>query len=261
MANRSITWHQSLTVDLIASDCHVFKPDEGVESALSLMEQNNWDIAGYSEAGTANADAIVKRSDLRKSSCSTLQDVRESLDIGLLVAGQSPILDALPRIVENDRLYVFGKDGVNRLVTLADLGKQQVRLLIFGLISALEVRLLEWIRRENLSSDDLDRALGARVEKARGTLEERKKKAEDTDLFDCLMFIDKVNLTRNLEVKSLLYGQWGRKKLDSIFDRIQRVRDDVSHAHGPSERVTWPKIIEALDFIEAIMAVPIAKTE
>ncbi|MDB4634112.1 hypothetical protein OAG76_01775 [Rubripirellula sp.] len=220
------------------------------------MQQNNWDVAGFSENGSGNVDAIIKRSKIEQLGDNTLQAACESLDIGLLVAGQSLILDALPRIVENERLYVFGKDGVDRLVTLADLSKQQVRLLIFGLISSLEVRLLEWIRRENLSNDDLSRELGDRVNIARRTLEERKKKAEDTDLLDCLMFIDKVNLTRSLSVNSLLYSHWGKKKLDLVFDRIQRLRNDISHAHGPSEQVTWPAIVEALDIIESIMAVP-----
>jgi len=42
-----------------------------------------------------------------------------------------------------------------------------------------------------------------------------------------------------------------------VFDRIQRLRNDISPAHGLSEQVTWPAIFEALDVIESIMAVPI----
>ena len=35
-----------------------------------------------------------------------------------------------------------------------------------------------------------------------------------------------------------------------VFDRIQRLRNDISPAHGLSEQVTWPAIFEALDPLE-----------
>lgn len=255
MLNRTITWHHCLTIDLIASPFHIFTPDTEVDSALRVMKQYNWDIAGYSESGSGNADAIVRRSSLEKPDCTSLKRASENLDIGLLVAEQTPILDALSRIVENERLYVFGKGGVNRLVTLADLNKQQVRLLIFGLISSLEVRLLQWIKRHDVTSGNLSQWLSQeRVEKAERILRLRKEKNEDTDLLDCLMFIDKASLIQKLKISSLL-DPHGRKKWDDFFDRMQRVRDDIAHAHDPSERVTWPNIVQILDLVESMMAV------
>ena len=259
MPDRSITWHQSLTVDLIASPCHVFTPDVGVKSALSLMEQNNWDIAGYSEAGTSNADAIVKRSDLRKSSCSKLQDVRESLDIGLLVAEQTPILEALSRIVENKRLYVFGKGGVNRLVTIADLNKQQGKLLVFGIISALEIRLLDWLRYKKTTDEDLSRVLTSKnLASAKGLLEKRRTTSEDTDLLECLLFRDKFTLVLDAQVEQLKSVCKMVERPRSAFFKIQDIRNNLAHARDASSDTSWGEIASLLDFVKAFIAVPIS---
>ncbi len=258
MSNRSIVWHQSLTVDLIASPCHVFTPDVGVKSALSLMEQNNWDVAGYSEAGTSNADAIVKRSDLKKSSCSTLQDARESLDIGRLVAEQTPILEALSRIVKNERLYVFGQGGVNRLVTIADLNKQQGKLLVFGIVSALEMRLLDWLRYKNSADEDLSRVLTPEnLARAKALLERRKRTSEDTDLLECLLFRDKFTLVLDAQVEQLdvVYNMVEKPK--SAFFQIQDIRNNLAHARDASSDTSWGEIARLLNFVTAFIAVPV----
>lgn len=258
----TLTWHQSLTVGLIASDFRVYSPLDSRDEVLQEMDRNNWDCAGYSSRECKYAEGVIRKQDISASK-EPLSALSEPIDLSTLVASECPIRDALPRIVDNGCLYVFSAKGVNKLVTRADLNKQQVRMLIYGFISSFEVRMAEWIKSTNTDQAEFwqlvereELLTSDRLEKANEVLNRRRQKGEDTELLDCLMFIDKSNLVRKLFADTSL-SKWGKKELKSLFNRMQAIRDDLAHARDANNTVSWMRIVESLETIEEMMQIRI----
>lgn len=98
-----------------------------------------------------------------------------------MIAESTPLLDVLPILRDNQRIFVLERNQVTGIVTRGDLQKAPIRMLLFGLISLFEMNLQKIIRIyypyeswENLLSKK-------RIENVKDLLVERKKRNEAID--------------------------------------------------------------------------------
>ena len=90
-----------------------------------------------------------------------------------------------------DYLFVLEGARLESIVTSADLQKPPVRMLLFGLVSLLEMFLLALVRNHCPEGSFVSVLKPQSLEEATKLYEKRRASNEEIDLADCLHICDK----------------------------------------------------------------------
>lgn len=237
-------WERSLTVSLIAENFECCSEHDQADSILRRMEENNWDEIGICTNQTSGSTATryLRRQDLAELRGELSHIQGRTFEITDLVSANTPISQCLEHIVRRERLFVLDSSGVRKIVALADLSKQPVRIMLFAAVSLLEMAMLSRIQ-ERFPEEEWKKLLSpGRVEKVRDLLAERKRKGHDIDLSDCLQISDKAKILLNC---SQTYCEWDFKSktlANKFFDRLNGLRDQLAHAQDPAGDSDWSEV-------------------
>lgn len=170
----------------------------------------------------------------------------QAIAVDQLVAETAPVWQAMPRLAESRSLFVLTPSGPTGVVTVADLSKQPARLLMFGVISLLEMTMLEVIRREH--PDDSWRGLlsDGRIDKAEALLAQRQDKGQDIDLADCLQWSDKATICAKTHRVMSSWGFASKGACERLFKDVQDLRDQLAHAQHPAPDGDWCRVVQWL---------------
>lgn len=230
----------SLTVEMIAEPIVTVPHSADAAEARRIMQKQHFDVLGVKD-DDGKVVGYIKQKD---ASGGKVKDVFKEFSIDKIVSSGAPLKDCIQLVCDNRRLFVLTVTGVRSIVTVADLRKPPVCLMIFGRISLLETILLEWIRdkypdeawREKLNED--------RVKKAEELYEERREKKQEIDLADCLYLCDKKDIIiKTADLLSKL-GFQSKRKAERFFKQLQDLRDNLAHAQAPDKAMEWPQIAE-----------------
>ena len=202
------------------------------------MKSHNWDTIGVREDHGREASAYLREQDLMDGHCGKYAQRFEIQD---LVSPCSPIYQSLQRLCERKRLFVLGWEGVEGIVTIADLLKQPVRLMLFAEVSLLEMALLTMIGQLFPNDGWTAKLSACRVEKARELHSQRILKKQDIDLADCLQLFDKARIL----LKDEKWDAWGfasKGEADGFFESLNTLRDNLAHGQDPSQGADWTEV-------------------
>jgi len=108
-----------------------------------------------------------------------------------VVGGDATLSDVIHVLTRHDYCFVTSLEEVVGVIGRNDINKPIVRMWLFGLITMIEMRLVEVIQ-ETLSEDDWLCCLSAaRLEKAQTMQAERDRRHQHCELIDCLQLSDK----------------------------------------------------------------------
>ena len=217
-------------------------------TAGGLMKRRGFDTLGVEEEGSVFG--YIERTKLEDG---PLEGQIQVFHPSELVADSTPLLDVLPILLGKPRVFVLKGNRVAEIVARADLQKVPVRMLIFGLISLLEMNFLELIR-EYYPDDGWEEVLSdSRLKSAQDLFELRQQVNEEIDLIDCIQLSDKGTLILKNDKIRVHLG------LDPISDgrrelvRIERLRNKLSHAQDIVQGSSWPEIIKQIDLMERLV--------
>jgi CBS domain-containing protein len=169
----------------------------------------------------------------------------------------SSLKDALAALRAKERVFV--RDAANGgdvvgIVTRADLQKPPFRLYCFGLITLLEMHLLQLIRAEYANDDDAACALltAERAQECRGKFEERKRKGLDIGIADCLQLGDKFTIISKAKDMRARIG-FGGNEWRRFAGDVRDLRDDLAHGQLLDGGREWTDVIERMLEIEALL--------
>lgn len=134
-------FEQAITVSHIAETLEYRNADDEATSIRQYMEQVDFDILGVETAGIV--DGYIHRDDLQMGH---LGDYKQIFHPAELVAESTPLIEAMGLLRDKPRIFVLVSNRVNGIVTRGDLQKAPVRMLIFGLVTLVEMNLLKLIR-------------------------------------------------------------------------------------------------------------------
>lgn len=230
---------REITVALVSEDLHAVSAVAPASEVQKVLEER-----GFDECGVDRGDSIceyVERTTLREG---TVGDHARRVPLERVVATTTPLWACMERLAAGGPLYVLGDHGLEGIVTRFDLSKQPARLLMFGVVSLLELTMLALIRR--VASETWQGCLTpARMEAAETLHAERRRRGEEIDLMDCIQLSDKVTVflkTDNL--KAILGGS--RSSIEDQFKSLQRIRDKLAHAQSPAMNGDWAAVIATL---------------
>jgi hypothetical protein len=172
-----------------------------------------------------------------------------------LVADSASLRDTLPILRERERLFVLKRNEVRWIITRADLQKAPFRLFCFGIVTLLEIRLLDLVR-ETYGDGFRDHLTADRLEACERTHRGRAARREQMDLIDCLQLADKRELvTRHDGLRERL-GFTSKRSAEAMLKQAERLRDQLAHGQELDNGQSWPEVIRLVVELEQLLARP-----
>lgn len=241
------TFDDSLLVRHISTRLRTCRGDQQAVEVQSYMEQHNFDVMGLLDGDKISR--YVSRKRLGEGTCHENGIPIEPREI---VSSTTALIDLLPIMKQRDQLFVLDGFKLESIVTSADLQKQPVRMLLFGLVSLLEMFLLMLVRRHY--PDGLLRSTlnPKRLEDAQKLYDLRRSRNEEIDLADCLQIADK----RDLILKVVAPQQLGfdsRRAADSLFKNAENLRNRLAHSQDLVLGTSWVEVIDLAERIDRFL--------
>lgn len=148
----------------------------------------------------------------------TIASVAGPIRVDEVVAGSTGLASLLPRFAERDHLYVLDGDGIQGVVTRADLQLPPVSMAVLGLVVSLEMALTELIATYSHGSwleqmqDGRRKKLLERFDRA------RRANAEITEL-ECLDLTDRFDLVGRISPLGEALGIASPNRADKVRKR------------------------------------------
>ena len=239
----------SITVRHVLEKLQSCHADDDATVVRKRMEEDlDFDVMGVEEDGEVYG--YVERSSLGTGPCRRYKRMFLPSD---LIAESTPLIDLLPVLHNTPRIFVLDRNKVTGIVTRGDLQKAPVRMLLFGLVTLLEMHLLRLVRIHYPKDSWQSLLSEARLNLARKLFVERKARNEAVDLADCLQFCDKRKLVlRILEIRDCIKRKCG-KSGKFLLESTEKLRDKLAHAQDIVTGSTWPELIDLVRDIEQLL--------
>lgn len=243
--------------DIMTEDLTVFSPEDRVNSVLDKMNEFSFDVAPIEISG--HIRKYVRRKDLQDvSETDRVIDHAITLEGDDLLGTEVPIVNPVPgsrdllNILDmRDKRFAFiVEDGVEGLITYADLNTIQAGVPLYQLISAFEESACDLIHREI----EHDRWLSYLDDNERGDVEELYHSAEeekaDLRLVDCL------NTRQNNEIIRQ-YGLldhlgFDKERANEILREIADLRNDVMHQRPIVGQNSFSEFVEIVSDLKQV---------
>jgi hypothetical protein len=177
-----------------------------------------------------------------------VSEAMRPLDDSLLVTFDEPIKSFIPTLLDTPYRLVVRGPQIDGIVTWSDVHKLPVRLLVFALITHLEMLMAEAIV-DHYGDDNWIHAMKpARQDKFYEKLGALRNDELDPPLIELTEFADKKELLLAGPMAKLDIG--GRKAMSQLR-RIAELRDKVAHAAGfVDDQHALPKFVAVLNSAE-----------
>lgn len=238
----------SITVKYLAETLKSVPADADAAILLPWMEAHDYDVLGIEDGGVVSG--YIMRSLLGQGKCGDFQQIFHPSE---LIAASTPLMELLPLLRDKPRLFVLESNRISGIVTCGDLQKAPVRMLLFGLVTLLEMNLLRLIRIYYPDDSWQQFLKRERVIAAKNLWEQGRARNEAIDLLDYLQFCDKRDLIltstqviEQLGLKSKRYGERFLKAAEALRNKLAHAQDLVSGS-------SWPEVIFLAQEIETLL--------
>ena len=212
------------------------------EKALNIMDKKKFDVYGLSENG------IIKK-------ILNIDGKEKTIEKNEILYDNTPLIDVLYKIRDKKRFLILENGVINKIVTRSDLQKPPVLVVLFGLISILEMFCNELIKffypNESWKNEIKKRRLRYPDKIFKGLV----KREEEIELLYCLQLTDKLNIVFKKELVSKILNELGyisngsKKRLKR---EILELRNSVAHNRFFTKVKSW-EIIRTIEIIEEIL--------
>lgn len=241
-------FEESITVKYVAEPLMAVPAEEDAAAVRQWMKAQNFDVVAIEDSGIVCG--YVEQASLGAGTCGKFQRIFHPSE---LIASSTPLMELLPILGQCPKVFVLERNRVTSIVTRGDLQKAPVRMLLFGLVTLLEMNLLRLVRLYYPEDSWLAVLKPERVTSAKKLWEERQKRNEAIDLTDYLQFCDKreliiakPELVDRLGLKSKRYGERFLKAAEGLRNKLAHSQDLVGGS-------SWPELIALAGEIEALL--------
>ena len=236
-----VLFKNSILVRDICEDLKFCNVNDDASVIRVVMEKCDFDVYGLEK--DKRIFGYIERLSIKDGSCGKYQNTFHPWE---LIADSTSLIDVLPLLRYNPRMFVLERNSVSGIVTRGDLQKSPFRMLSFGLISLLEMNLLKIIRIYYPADSWRCFLIENRVIKADQLLVERKRRNEAVDLVDCLQFCDKRSiLLNNPEIVKKL-GYENTNELKTLLEKTEGLRDRLAHSQDIITGSSWGEVIDLI---------------
>lgn len=243
---------EGITLDAIAEDLHHVPAEADAAAVKADLDARRFDTCGVSVAGRVTH--------LVRARCLTTGragDHAEAIPPGQCLPADNALWKSFGAVIEHGAVFVEADGKINGIVTVADLDKQPSRLLMFGVISMLEMVLMLLIRQEYNEGDGWLCHIGEdRAAEASKLHAARTRVGQQLDLLSCTQLCDKITICeKTLSVLEAIGVS--KNRLGKVGGRLTKVRNNLAHGHAINQGIRWTKVVNALgggrDIVERVV--------
>lgn len=244
-------FEDSITIEYVAEPLKAFPSDTEAAEVLVWMEECDFDVVGIEAQGTISG--YVGRSTLSKGKSGKCSDYQRVFHPKELIAISTPLIKLLPILQQTPRLFVLDGNQVNGIVTCGDLQKAPVRMLLFGLITLLEMNLLRIVQRYYPQDSWQSILKPDRLEAAQRLWRESQARNEATDLVDYLQFCDKRDLLLHQTELVQQLGLKSKRSGERFLKAAEQLRNRLAHAQDLVKGSSWSELISLAAELEQLL--------
>jgi predicted transcriptional regulator len=244
-------FENSITIEYVAEPLKAVQADAEITEVIHWMQLEDFDVVGVETEGSITG--YVEHTtliDSKSGKCSDYQRIFHPLE---LIAISTPLMKLLPILQHRSRLFVLDCNQVSGIITCGDLQKAPVRMLLFSLVTLLEMNLLPLVRLY-YPQDLWQKVLKPdRLEAANKLWRESQQRNEATDLLDYLQFCDKRELVlhqpelfQQLALKSKRFGE-------QFLKSAEHLRNRLAHAQNLVSGSSWQELISLAEGLERLL--------
>jgi hypothetical protein len=243
-------FEDGITVQSIFEPIQACLAEEPACDIRVKMEQLDFDVIGIKESGDAPVEGYVMAVELNHEKC---REAKRDFHVSDLISDATPLIDVMSLLRTKERVFVLAGNSVDGIVTRADLQKPPVRLLLFGLITLLDMHITFLLRHYYPNESWRSELTEGRVQKALDLMKQREARNEKLDLIDCLQFCDKSLLIfKNNELMERL-GIGSKDEGQPILKSLQEIRDKLAHSQDLVTGSSWNEIITTIEVAERMI--------
>jgi hypothetical protein len=241
-------FEKNITVNSISEVLTTCKVGDQALQIRDQMVSKDYDVIGVEENGLVIG--YVLREDLREGTC---REYFRSFSPSDLVSDSTPLLQTLFIFKNRVRLFIIEGNRISKVVTLADLQKPPIRMLLFGVISLVEMHLYRIIR-ESFAGDSWKRHLNAkRIQQSEELFLQRKARNEAIELSDCLQLCDKRDIILNEQPLRERLGIESKSKGKDFFKKLETLRNNLAHSQDLNTQNSWNEMISLIEQTETLL--------
>lgn len=243
-------FEDNITIEYIAEPLKAVSETASLSETLALMSL--WDFDVVAVEGAQGISGYIERSAIL-SAQGLCRDHLQPFHPSELVAISTPLLKLLPILRHRPRLFVLDCNQVSGILTCGDLQKAPVRMLLFGMVTLLEMNLLRLIRRYYPQDAWQPILKPDRVTAARRLWQGRQAHNDATDLLDYLQFCDKRDLLLHHTVLVERLGLTSKRGAERLLKGAERLRNNLAHAQDLVNGSSWAELLDLVSEIEDLL--------
>lgn len=229
-------------------DLETCSPGDDAQATKARMD--SLDMDAFPVFDRDRATGYVLRDELAAGAC---RDFRHDFAAVDTMPESATLLSVLQRLEWTRRIFISFEKKVVGIVTRGDLQKAPVRMLLFGLVTLLEMQLLRLVKTYYTDSSWKLALAPTRIQAAERIQAGRRTRNEAMDLIDCLQFSDKRDLVlKNTQIRTRL-GIESRPRGEKLLKDAEDLRNLLAHGQDLVKGASWPELIQLSQRIEALV--------
>jgi hypothetical protein len=209
----------------IAGGLLSFDIDSPCEKVASALEKQCHQVASVRADGSVQG--YVRRSDMDKGSCA---DFFRDFAKDQVLNGTATFSDVIHVLTRHDYCFVTVLGNVAGVISRDDVNKPMMRMWLFGIVTMLEMGLVELIQERFPNDSWKEKISQGRLQKARDIQAERQRRNVNCDLMDCLQLSDKAQILLDDPVAKERIGMKSKKVARRAIKDIESLRNHLAHA-------------------------------
>jgi len=176
---------------------------------------------------SGSVQGYVRLADLGAGDCT---DCLRHFTVDQVVPGGAAFSDVIHVLTRHDYCFVTMLGSVAGVIRRDDINKPMVRMWLFGIVTMVEMGLVQQIR-ERFPHEDWQQQLSAgRLQKARDVQAERGRRNVFCELIDCLQLSDKGQILIEDPIVMQRLGFESKSVAKRVLKELESLRNHLAHA-------------------------------
>lgn len=221
----------------IAEGLLSFDADMSCEQALRDLHHQRQEVASIRISG--KVQGYVRAGDLAKEG--ECADRIRHFAVDQVVRGSATFSDVIHVLTRHDYCFVTMFGNIPGVISRDDINKPMVRMWLFGIVTMVEMGLVQLIRERFPGESWASHVSAGRLEKAEEVRKERQRRNLYCELIDCLQLSDKAQVLIDDPVALERLGMPSKSIAKRAIKELESLRNHLAHAQDIVQH-DWPQI-------------------